>query len=473
MLKGIALVLMLALLGVAAQPAADSSTREPVAQRATGGTLTFAPAAPVAGATGRFRVKVPTSGRRVVQLQRLAAGTWKRVASKSTTTAGVATFDITVPARRTTYRAFAPRVSTKRLAPVTTAALAVMPSLRGTMSDLGEGEFPKVSADGAEVVWQGFSEEGFYTADLHPVGGGTRTVASPAGPPVVSGDGGSVLFTKGGQGIWDSTWGLRLSDGTDEGDLLWEERASEEDSPREFDAGGIAADGEYASVVVSDPELDDLGVYLVTRSGGRSRIADATSVDSDIAPDSSCVSFDSTRRLVPADTNGVVDAYVWIRATDELELVSRLPDGSPSPRPSRGASMSEGCRYVTYSLEKRFPVQEVWLWDRQTDTRQLLSVGPRGVAESASYDPTVSADGSQVVFTSTGSLTLERDDGGYDVYLWSRASNSLTLLTPSGTVGAGFHPDISDDGRHVVFDMVEPGCESPCDYHVYRWSRTG
>ena len=279
---------------------------------------------------------------------------------------------------------------------------------------------------------------------------------------------------KGGQGFWDESWGLRLSDGTGPGTLLWEESASEDAPWTEFDPGALSTDGAYASVVVSEPDADFARIYLVTDTGGRTRVSEAgVGVDSDIAPDASCVSFDTTAKLVPNDTNGVMDAYIWIRATRTFELASRLPDGNPTPLPSRDASMSAGCRYVTYSLAKRFPVQEVWLWDRVSDTRRLLSLGTRGISEGASYDPSVNADGSQVAFTSTGSLTAERDEGGDDIYVWSRASNSLTLLTPADAVGAGQHPDISDDGRHVVFDMVEPGCASPCDYHVRRWSRAG
>ena len=463
MLKGIALVLLLGLLGLAgltAQPAVGSPSRDASVQRATGGTLTFTPEAPVAGDPGRFRVKVPTSGRRAVQLQRLAAGTWKLVASKSSTTAGVATFDITVPAKRTTYRAYAPRVASKNLAAVTTETLAVLPSLRGTVSQLGMGEYPSVSADGGEVVWSGYDDEGFNAAIFHRTDtGSTSVMSSPALDPVISGDGGSVLFRKGGQGFWDASWGLRRSNGTGEGTLVWQERADEE-APQHQVLPRRPVQRRWLRERRGVPDEEDVErLYVVTsqrqpvpRERGERRDRQ------DIAPDGSCVGFDTHQPLVPADTDGKVDAYVWVPATNNVELASRLPDGSASPRPSSDPSISLGCRFVTYEITGRYDLfGGVALGPADPEPPGCCPSGPAALSEGDNYDPSISADGSQVAFTSTAPLTLEKDQGGVRRLPVEPVGQRLDPPDPEKQRHRrGPQPRHLRRGRHVVFDWSRP-----------------
>lgn len=476
MARGIALVVLLALLGLT-QPAGGLSPHaQPIARAA--GSLTFSLDAPVAGQTGKFRAKVPAKGRRPIQLQRLVSGSWKVVATKRTSRTGGATFSVTVPAKRSTYRAFAPRVSSKDLRAATTNKVVIEPRapeapVPGTLREIGVGEYPFISADGNEVVYTGRGDITF-AAWFHRTSPATdQMIASPAMEPVISGDGTTVLFSKGGTGFWDPSWGLtRWDTGAGEGTTVWAERTDEESPWTEFYPGGLSADGAYGSFVAAPSTEDALGLYLLYADGSRDRIVDTSTVLNDIAPDGSCLTFDTDEALVAGDVNETLDAYVWIRATGAFVLVSRAANGDSVPGPSANASASAGCSSIAYERKGRFGQWEVHLWDRTTGDRRLLSRGTEGQSSGDNSHASISADGSQVAFESTASLTMEKDTGNYDLYLWSRDTGGLTLLTPKADVGAGLHPEISDDGRHVAFDGGPVECPSPCDLRVYVWDRT-
>jgi Tol biopolymer transport system component len=91
---------------------------------------------------------------------------------------------------------------------------------------------------------------------------------------------------------------------------------------------------------------------------------------------------------------------------------------------------------------------------------QLINTG----ADHTDRNPSISADGNSVVFESANlSLTQE------DVYLFDRTTQSLTDV--SAAVGLGGQssraPDISGDGRYVVFSAVVSG-----EQDIYVWDRT-
>ena len=136
-------------------------------------------------------------------------------------------------------------------------------------------------------------------------------------------------------------------------------------------------------------------------------------------PTGSSVAFASTADdLGAADTNGVADVFLStaIRARDDpfsgaAELVS-APDPSSAWTPANDASsepvVSADGRYVAFTSEAtnlvtRMPhrgVRQVYVRDRPAGTTFRL----QGAAEpdGDSYDPDISDDGRYVVFTSDG-----------------------------------------------------------------------
>lgn len=444
--------------------------------RAVTPALTLSPKYPLAGSTARLRATVPTKGQRTVQLQKLSGASWTKVKSKLSTTTGVAVFSLTTPKAVTTYRAFAPKVAAKSLKAVTTPKVVLhpqFPPIPGTTQELGIGEYPFVSGNGSHVAYDGFDEEGFVAVRRHTVSDGGDIVIGRGHGATLSGNGSTVLYEKGGTGPWDPSWGLaRWVSGAQS--TIWQESADGDWPWVRFYPGGVSADGSLASFVASDsadPE-ERLGVYRVDGTSYQ-RVAWADSVTSDIAPDGSCIAFDTAEKLVPRDDNGKLDAYLWLSASKTFVLLARDTDGTSPPYLSTNASMSNGCRYVAWDQGAKYSSWEVRLWDRSTGKRTLVSHALDGKSYGDNTKASVSADGAYVAFESTASLTSDKDDGLYDVYLWRRSNDAITLLTPTkGPIGAGLHPEISDDGRHVAFDGGPKDCESPCDRRIYLWSRS-
>jgi len=91
---------------------------------------------------------------------------------------------------------------------------------------------------------------------------------------------------------------------------------------------------------------------------------------------------------------------------------------------------------------------------------QLINTG----ADHTDRNPAISADGNFVVFESND-LTLVHSD----VYLFDRTAQSLTDVSAAVGLGgqASRAPDISGDGRYVIFSDVVAG-----EQDIYVWDRT-
>ncbi len=91
-------------------------------------------------------------------------------------------------------------------------------------------------------------------------------------------------------------------------------------------------------------------------------------------------------------------------------------------------------------------VSDVYLLD--TDTGAITNLTPDGDAPSA--QPSISADGTRVVFASRASnLTDDADDGASDVFLYDVPTGTTTNLTATFN-RAATKPDISADGSTVA-----------------------
>src|SRR5262249_4022499 len=105
-------------------------------------------------------------------------------------------------------------------------------------------------------------------------------------------------------------------------------------------------------------------------------------------------------------------------------------------------------------------VSDVFVRDRVSGTTERASVDSNGVQGNAPSggpsDPSISADGRYVAFTSLASNLVPRDTNGYgDVFVRDRRTGTTERVSV-GTGGAEAHhvsasPSISADGRYVAF----------------------
>jgi Tol biopolymer transport system component len=163
--------------------------------------------------------------------------------------------------------------------------------------------------------------------------------------------------------------------------------------------------------------------------------------------------------LVSGDTNGYRDVFVRDLFLGTTILASSGTNGVPSDGASSEPSLSADGRYLAFSSTADNLIsgdtnraQDVFLKDLQTGLTSLVSVNRMGTGPGNSWSvgPTVSGDGRFVLFRSAGG-TLTADSiypGSVNLFLRDRAQTGTTYaLTTSGLAVASMTPD----GHLVVF----------------------
>jgi Tol biopolymer transport system component len=197
-----------------------------------------------------------------------------------------------------------------------------------------------------------------------------------------------------------------------------------------------------------------------------------------ISQDSRYIAFvSSDPNVVAGDTNGYADIFVHDRATGNTTRVSVGTGGVQANGYSRNPAFSGDGRFVAFESAApnlapgdtmTFPEDDVYVHDRQTGVTVRVSNLPSGVADDFSTDPSLSATGRYVAFSSAnpaivpggtqaGVYVHDRDvdaDGIYDepgLTSMERVSVATTGVEANGT---SEHPAISADGLLVSFDST-------------------
>jgi len=240
----------------------------------------------------------------------------------------------------------------------------------------------------------------------------------------------------------------------------------------------VSADGWYvafesaaAHLVPGDYDrLPDIFVHD-RRTGDTVRISRTprqgpeTSSGPSISPDGRCVAFRSDgSNLVPADTNDLWDIFVHDRHTGQTTRISVASDGNQGDDVSFEPSISADGRYVAFTsgASNLVPadtndVYDVFVHDRQTGETVRLSVASDGKqGDGVSFDPSISADGRCVAFRSDGSNLVPADTNDLcDIFVHDRQTGQTERVSVAsdGTQGDDWcgDPSISADGRYVAF----------------------
>lgn len=170
--------------------------------------------------------------------------------------------------------------------------------------------------------------------------------------------------------------------------------------------------------------------------------------------------------LIPRIGNQYGQIYVKDRLTGAVQLASVRTDGVEAKGECYAPVLSQDGRYVAFesyadnlggpSLEY---FQNVFLHDLVTGRTLVVSAHPPRAAYGDSRDPSISADGQRVAFSSTASNLVP---GG----VWNRTNvyvcdiptrlQTKVSVNPAGREGDGasYSPRISRDGRLVAFVSV-------------------
>lgn len=199
----------------------------------------------------------------------------------------------------------------------------------------------------------------------------------------------------------------------------------------------------YNDVLVTDR----LG-FVVTRISGD---ANASPVNTpDISADGRYVTFWST--------------------ASQIEVKNIKPGGGPVDN----LTFNVGATWPAGPSTPAGPVAQVYVFDRQTETIDLVSVSPTGqmgngnssvltLQTSAGFidigddwKSEFSADGRFIIFQSNASNLVAGDNNGAtDVFLYDLQTHQVQLVSAaadgSSANGNSYRPSISPDGRHIVF----------------------
>jgi hypothetical protein len=98
-------------------------------------------------------------------------------------------------------------------------------------------------------------------------------------------------------------------------------------------------------------------------------------------------------------------------------------------------------------------VSDIYLWQRETSTIQLVSVASDGgAANGSSNNAVIDAEAKRIVFSSGATNLSTSDQNGYtwDVFVHTRETGETVNLS-SYLAGGGNRPALSDDGSAVSF----------------------
>jgi VCBS repeat-containing protein len=199
----------------------------------------------------------------------------------------------------------------------------------------------------------------------------------------------------------------------------------------------------YNDVLVTDR----LG-HVVTRISGDTNASPVNTAD--ISPDGRYVTFWST--------------------ASQIEVKNVKPGGGPVDN----LTFNVGATWPAGPSTPGGPVAQVYVFDRQTETINLVSVSPTGdrgngnssvltLQTSAGFidigddwKSQFSADGRFVIFQSNASNLVAGDNNGAtDVFLYDLQTHQVQLVSAaadgSSANGSSYRPSISSDGHHIVF----------------------
>ena len=182
--------------------------------------------------------------------------------------------------------------------------------------------------------------------------------------------------------------------------------------------------------------------------------------------------------------SGKYRQVVWRdRKTGETRLVSQGMNGVEGNQNSHAPAISADGKSVAFEsyATNLVPVdsngvRDVFVWNYDRNTVTAVSEN-RGIeANSECFEPTISADGNLIAFSSSaGNLTPGvSGTSTVNVYLRDMRSGSVTLISKSekdGKGGGGSRPSISEDGSRIAFYNYFPLTQEDKNnlWDIYLW----
>ncbi len=224
--------------------------------------------------------------------------------------------------------------------------------------------------------------------------------------------------------------------------------------------------------------VKDLQTGLLTRentsSNGQQANNNSNGAVYDISADGRYLAFSSLAdNLVPNDNNGQSDIFLKDRITGITSRESTSSSGLQANNPSREPSISKDGRYIVYLSYASNLINndsnnncDVYVRDRLTGTTNRVSIANTdGQGNGCSSEPSISGDGSKVVFKSSATnlvaqpITIPADFPDMNnIYLRNLTDNTTTLISmgANGQSGDSYsdYAKISENGRFITYTSL-------------------
>lgn len=201
-----------------------------------------------------------------------------------------------------------------------------------------------------------------------------------------------------------------------------------------------------------------------------------------ISADGSAVAFVSgSDQLVDGDGNRAADVFVRDLDAKTTERVSLGVGGNELDDHSGSPSISSDGRVIAFDTlaangaPGQSTFQEAFVHDRKSGETTLISVD-NGGATIGGFNPTVSGDGRYVAFEGFPEQAGPLGGNPPDIYLRDLAAATTTNVSGAAPGGSDngalvYNPDLSGDGRYVVFtagdDLTDD--KTRCCFNTYRF----
>ncbi len=196
------------------------------------------------------------------------------------------------------------------------------------------------------------------------------------------------------------------------------------------------------------------------------------SAESTISADGRYIAFASrASNLVPGDTNGHTDVFLYDRVAKTIERISVTSAGGQFIDEAEKPAISGDGRYVAFAAFGPGATVQVYLRDRVARTTTLISHAPVGpVGNGVSTDPSVSGNGRYVAFRSIASNLLPGVTSDA-VYVYDTTTRKLSVGSVNSTGGVAngptFGPSVGDTGLAFQSLARNLGGHPNSNYQVY------
>lgn len=206
------------------------------------------------------------------------------------------------------------------------------------------------------------------------------------------------------------------------------------------------------------------GVSAIDLSAPQYESANSSAFGIGLSPDGGQVTFTSGATSLHPLSNTQLQVYLRNMGSTQVDLVSQN-NGAAAGSGASGSVFSRDGKTLAFSSQSSNILSggtngqmQVFLKDLENSVTQLVSVNSSGAqGNGQSFSPSLDSSGKVIVFLSYATNIVAGDTNSQiDIFLRNLEVNSTSLVSvsSSGVQANGYssNPDVSADGRFVVFD---------------------